>query len=241
MRSAACHRSTAAWLAGGLLALAAGAAVAPTARAADAPAASAGPAASAAATHRPLRSHREPAAPTPTDPQVFDGITGAPAYAVVPRKSQLQLYRCSQCHKVLPLNPQPRKLVAAPHQASLDHGGGRMWCLDCHFPTDRDVLRTVNGAKVDFDASDRVCGQCHGNRHRDWAYGGHGKRVAGWQGERRIYACTHCHDPHTPALAPRAPGKPPPVRAGLQPMRPVAHGSTAAAAAGASDVQPTRP
>lgn len=184
----------------------------------DAPAQTApADAASAPPTHRPLRDNRPATGPQPAPPEKFAGIAGAPAYRVVPRKTALALYPCSQCHKVLPLNPQPRQLDAAPHNAALKHGGGRFWCLDCHGAKDRDQLHAVDGTPVDFDQSDRLCGPCHGTRQRDWAFGGHGKRVANWQGERRIYACTHCHDPHQPQLAPRAPSAPPPVRAELQP------------------------
>jgi hypothetical protein len=93
-----------------------------------------------------------------------------------------------------------------------------MWCLDCHQGTDRDMLHTVSGTKVDFDQSYLVCGACHSARQRDWYFGAHGKRVANWKGERQIYACTHCHDPHSPTLKPRAASKPPPLRAGLAPM-----------------------
>ncbi len=169
-------------------------------------------------THRPLRENQPPAMPEPTEPETFSGYPGAPAFSVLPRKDQLSLYPCSQCHKALPLNTKARKLAAAPHPAALAHGGGRIWCLDCHQGSDRDVLHAVGGAKIDFNESHLLCGQCHSARHKDWYFGAHGKRVAGWQGERQVYACTHCHDPHKPAIAPRAPGKVPPVRAGLAPM-----------------------
>jgi hypothetical protein len=79
-------------------------------------------------------------------------------------------------------------------------------------------LQTLRGDKVDFDDAYLVCGQCHFNRQKDWYFGAHGKRVADWRGPRTLYNCTHCHDPHTPAIAPRAPARPPPVRAGLKPM-----------------------
>lgn len=186
----------------------------------------AAPAASATSaagpTHRALRTHREGPLP-PTDPQLWQGEAGAPPFTVVPRKGQLALYPCSTCHKVLPLNTTPRKLVAAPHPAALEHGQGRLWCLDCHLGTDRDVLHDVRGTKVDFDRSDLLCASCHSARHRDWAFGAHGKRVANWRGEAQRYACTHCHDPHLPRLAARAPQAPPPVRAGLAPMPPRVH------------------
>lgn len=189
-------------------------------------AAAAGPAAGATASppaepaasgprHRSLRTHVEPAAPNPTEPLVFEGYRDAPPFEVVPRKQHLTLYPCSTCHKVLPLNTTPRKLVAAPHVADLPHGKGRMWCLTCHQANDRDQLVSLRGQKIDFDRADQQCGQCHGDRHRDWHFGAHGKRAGGWRGERQLYSCTHCHDAHNPVLQPRAPGPPPPLRAGL--------------------------
>jgi hypothetical protein len=174
--------------------------------------------------HRPLRAQSAAAAPTPTEPRTFNGYPGAP-FAVVARKQALVLYPCTQCHAVLPKNPTPRKLVAAPHVADLPHGGGRMWCLDCHDFEDRSRLVGIRGDAIDFDQSHLQCGQCHGNRHRDWWYGGHGKRASGWNEARVVWNCTHCHDPHDPTLAPRAPSPPPPVRAGLARPQPAASAS----------------
>lgn len=166
-------------------------------------------------THRPLRTNQPPAPPTPTEPQVFDGYAGAIPFSVIPRKPSLTMYPCTMCHGAMKPNPTPRKLVAAPHVSDLQHGRGRIWCLNCHSLDSRDQLQNLRGEKVDFDRSDLICGQCHFDRHRDWHYGGHGKRDANWTGERKLYACTHCHDPHSPALKPRDPQAPPPVRAGL--------------------------
>ncbi|MBK6472723.1 MAG: cytochrome C [Betaproteobacteria bacterium] len=135
------------------------------------------------------------------------------------------------CHDLQKVNLKVRQLKASvppdgpPHAAVQKHGDGQMWCLDCHKPKPRDQLRTLNGQDVDFDDSSRLCAQCHSARHRDWAFGGHGKRVEGWTGERQIYACVHCHDPHDPRILPRAASKPPPVRAGLLPMQAVKHKS----------------
>jgi hypothetical protein len=164
------------------------------------------------------------ALPAPTVPVVFTGFAGAPPFSVVPRKPELPLFPCSMCHNTQKLNTTVRQFVVAPpptgapHAGVLRHGGGRMWCLDCHLAKDREWLHTLGGEKIDFDDSPRLCGQCHGARHRDWAFGAHGKRVADWTGERQLYACTHCHDPHQPGLLPRAPSKKPPLRAGLEPM-----------------------
>ncbi len=93
-----------------------------------------------------------------------------------------------------------------------------MWCLDCHSVDDRNNLHTIDDQPVAFDESYLVCGQCHADRQKDWYFGAHGKRVSNWQGDRQIYSCTHCHDPHSPSLKPREPSRAPPVRAGLLPM-----------------------
>jgi hypothetical protein len=169
--------------------------------------------------HRPLRLNVVPdTPPDPTEPATFSGYLQAPPFKVVPQKDKLTFYPCTQCHKFMTPNPQPRKLEAAPHPAALNHGGGRIWCLNCHLIDDRDFLHTLKGEKVDFDEAYLVCGQCHSNRQKDWYFGGHGKRVYNWKGEREIYSCTHCHDPHDPAVKPREPSKAPPVRAGLERM-----------------------
>jgi hypothetical protein len=168
-------------------------------------------------THRSLRSNAGDEMPAPTEPATFAGYAGAPKFSVVPRTDSLKFYPCTACHSALPPNPQPR-LLAAPHPAALPHGAGRFWCLDCHQTRDRDQLRLLSGAPVDFNDSDKVCGQCHFRQHKDWHFGAHGKRVANWQGERQIYSCTHCHDPHDPVTKPRQASPPPPVRAGLAPM-----------------------
>ena len=169
--------------------------------------------------HRQLRLNLVPETPpAPTEPQVFDGYPQAPPFKVVPQKDKLTFYPCSQCHKFMTPNPEPRKLEAAPHPAAMQHGAGRIWCLNCHLIDDRDYLHTLKNQKVDFDEAYLVCGQCHFNRQKDWYLGGHGKRAYNWQGERMIYSCTHCHDPHDPVTKPREPHKVPPVRAGLQRM-----------------------
>jgi hypothetical protein len=204
------------------LALVCALALASSAQAADTPAAPAD--AGKAPAHRQLRLNVVPETPpAPTEPETFTGYMQAPPFKVVPQKDTLTFYPCSQCHKFMPPNPQPRKLEAAPHPAALQHGKGRMWCVNCHMLDDRDFLRTVKDQKVDFDESYLLCGQCHFNRQKDWYLGGHGKRVYNWQGERMIYSCTHCHDPHDPATKPREPSKVPPVRAGLQRMAPRDH------------------
>jgi len=167
---------------------------------------------------RPLRENVPFEIPPPIDPLVFSGYPGVPPFSVVPRIDQLMFYPCMNCHAAKKPDPRPRKLTLTPHPAALLHGKGRFWCLACHQPKDRNMLQTLAGQPVSFDQAYLVCGQCHFNRQKDWFYGGHGKRLHNWQGERVIYSCTFCHDPHDPTLKPRAPSPPPPVRAGLHRM-----------------------
>ena len=138
---------------------------------------------------------------------------------VPPRKENLTFYPCSQCHANWPTDETPRAL-APVHEVSLQHGEGRIWCLTCHDPKDRDQLHTVRDGAVDFDEAWKVCGQCHSNRQKDWYYGAHGKRVYDWSGEEPTrYNCTHCHNPHRPPFMQRKSQPKPPIRAGLAPMQ----------------------
>jgi len=155
-------------------------------------------------------------------PLRFEGYPGAQESSVVPRKENLFFYPCAQCHNFLEPSAEIRELNA-PHDSSLEHGLGRIWCLSCHDLDDRNNLQTLLGEAVDFDEAHLVCGGCHANRHKDWYFGAHGKRVANWQGERKLYNCTHCHDAHSPAIKARAPKPPPPVRAGLKLERGIEH------------------
>jgi hypothetical protein len=120
--------------------------------------------------HRPLRGNPPAAEPPPAEPQTFDGYPDAPAFSVVPRKDHLQFFPCEDCHAVMPPNPQ-RRLLYSPHPATLEHGSGRIWCLDCHEPEDRNSLHTFAGEKVDFNDAYLVCGQCHYQPQKDWYYG----------------------------------------------------------------------
>jgi uncharacterized CHY-type Zn-finger protein len=170
-------------------------------------------------THNPLRQNQGAGeqAPAKPDLSVFEGYADAPPFEVVPRKGDMRFFPCLQCHQFMPVNPQPRELLS-PHPRVIKHGKGRFWCLNCHDAEDRNHLRTIRGDKVDFDQAYLICGQCHWNRQKDWYFGGHGKRAANWRGERVIYSCPHCHDPHDPTIKGRKPSPRPPVRARLSPM-----------------------
>jgi len=139
----------------------------------------------------------------------------APAFTIQPRSTRMKFEDCSECHEEGDTDPEPRRLRTR-HVREIDHGSHRFWCLTCHDSEDMHFLRSSRNEKIGFDQSHLICGSCHADRQRDWYFGGHGKRVSGWQDERVILTCTQCHDPHAPAMKPREPKPPPPVRVGLE-------------------------
>jgi hypothetical protein len=132
-------------------------------------------------------------------------------------------FPCSECHTAedLPPNPTRRILEDAHDEIVLAHDEDQRWCLDCHDRDDRDQLHLASGEPVPFEESYRLCGQCHGEKHRDWRAGVHGRRVGEWNGPKQYLLCVHCHSPHEPrfkAIAPEA-----------APLRPLRSGGRQAA------------
>ena len=128
------------------------------------------------------------------------------SFRVLARKQEIERYKCSSCHtdkKVLVNYAQ--ELTHA--NVVINHGreGSELSCIDCHHPEDRDFLEDKKGRKIDFDHSYQLCGQCHFRQKRDWLGGAHGKRVSYWAGERVVYNCASCHDPHSPKFEKRFP------------------------------------
>jgi hypothetical protein len=121
------------------------------------------------------------------------------------------IFPCSECHKEMKPNPTRRELKDEHTNIVLNHAQGQRWCLDCHDVSNRDKLRLVSGEKIGFGESFRLCGQCHGDKYRDWKVGVHGKRTGMWNGEKQYLLCVHCHNPHDPGFKPLAP-LPPPTR-----------------------------
>jgi hypothetical protein len=112
------------------------------------------------------------------------------------------IYPCSGCHDPKTLNPARRELGfhngEGEPAAVYDHDAQNRWCLDCHDAANRDVLRSASGQPIPFTESYRLCGQCHGDKYRDWKVGVHGKRVGRWDGAKTYFLCVNCHNPHTP-------------------------------------------
>jgi hypothetical protein len=155
---------------------------------------------------------------------------GAPAPQQAPPKADLievppppfseGIFPCSDCHNDLPVNRTRRTLADMHTEIVLKHDEEHRWCLDCHDAEKRDVLHLASGEHVPFEESYRLCGQCHGEKLRDWRAGVHGRRTGEWNGRKQYLLCAHCHNPHQPKFAAMAP-KPAPVR----PSRRGAHGT----------------
>ncbi len=120
---------------------------------------------------------------------------------------------CRACHgpeKDFPTNFKRREDLLVHTNIKLNHGGVRLWCLDCHNPENRNYLLPLSDGKpIDFEHSYLLCGKCHGTKYRDWRYGIHGKRTGFWNGAKSYYLCVSCHDPHSPRFKPLAPMPPP--------------------------------
>lgn len=126
-----------------------------------------------------------------------------------------EMWPCTQCHdnKDLVSNPKRRELTMAHDEIALRHDEKHRWCLDCHDDQNRDVLRLASGVQVPFERSYELCGQCHGDKYRDWRAGVHGRRTGSWNGKKQYLLCVNCHYSHEPHFKPLAP-KPPPVSPG---------------------------
>lgn len=123
------------------------------------------------------------------------------------------VFPCTQCHAEMKPNPKRRILTDNHEEIVLHHAEGQRWCTDCHSLNNRDKLRLVSGELIDFTESYRLCGQCHGDKFRDWKVGVHGKRTGDWNGDKQYLLCVHCHNPHDPKFKPLKP-MPPPNRPG---------------------------
>lgn len=115
-------------------------------------------------------------------------------------------FPCTDCHDPdIPVNPVRREMEMAHDEILFEHDQENRWCLDCHSSEDRDQLHLASGALVPFEESYRLCGQCHGDKYRDWRAGVHGRRTGRWDGEKEYLLCVHCHDAHSPRFKPLAP------------------------------------
>jgi hypothetical protein len=164
--------------------------------------------------------------------------SGAQEFPVPPPPLSPDYYPCSNCHNAdqktdpkprelqehgeIELHHAARKIKATPGADPKEYPGFR-WCLDCHDAANRDKLRLQSGERIDFSESYRLCGQCHGDKFRDWRAGIHGKRTGFWNGRKEYLLCAHCHNPHDPRFTPMKP-EPPPDRDGVRTLKSQAPG-----------------
>jgi Doubled CXXCH motif (Paired_CXXCH_1) len=135
-----------------------------------------------------------------------DDRTGTTQYPVPKPPFSKDMFPCTRCHdKLDDYNPTPRPLLAMHTNIRLVHGSREQWCYDCHNPSYRDKLRLASGRLVSFETSYELCGQCHGEKLRDWRNGIHGRRIGCWNGQRQYLLCVNCHDPHAPRFKPMHP------------------------------------
>jgi len=158
-----------------------------------------------------------------TDPKEIQNISSGAADSIKagkPIENAIELppfsdgiYPCSDCHKDLTPNPVKRELVDMHDDISVlfDHDKENRWCTDCHDLNNRDYLKLASGKLLDFKESYKLCGQCHGEKLRDWKVGVHGKRTGMWNGKKEYMLCVHCHNPHSPKFKQLTP-EPPPIR-----------------------------
>lgn len=153
---------------------------------------------------------RAPAGEQPY-PDAAIETSAAQSFNVPPPPFSEGVFPCSGCHDPeLPVNLKKRKLKLAHQEIVLKHDEEHRWCLDCHDAADRDQLHLASGEKLPFEESYRLCGQCHGEKFRDWRAGVHGRRTGNWDGEKQYLLCVHCHNSHAPHFAPIKPEPPPP-------------------------------
>ena len=116
-----------------------------------------------------------------------------------PRVLSSEFYPCSDCHS----GPGEaafldRDVDFHEDKAISGHGEPLKWCFDCHDPDNPDALRLIGGETVEFGELHVLCGQCHGKIYKAWEAGAYGKRIGFWDGEKRYFSCSECHDPHQP-------------------------------------------
>ena len=128
------------------------------------------------------------------------------------------IFPCSNCHKDMRPNRTRRALSDMHTDIELKHDEQHRWCLDCHDADNRDTLHLASGEPVSFAESYRLCGQCHGEKLRDWRAGVHGRRTGNWNGAKGYLLCAHCHNPHQPRFHAIQP-KPAPQRPVRHPVR----------------------
>ncbi|AXT20014.1 cytochrome C [Flavobacteriaceae bacterium AU392] len=131
---------------------------------------------------------------------------GDHTFLIPERKGQLKSFACIECHNK-PLKQMKGLNGKKAHwDIKLNHASNTtMNCITCHNGNDMNNLNTITGNAIDFNASYKLCAQCHSSQFEDWKGGAHGKKVAGWAPPRASFTCVNCHNPHKPGFETRWP------------------------------------
>jgi len=161
--------------------------------------------------HNPLAAIHDPKhAGHGAKPPENDGVS------IPPRTPHLSGYPCmEQCHAEREPDRQRRELEAFHTLKRVMHGNSDLWCDFCHDLENLDGLRLFRGDSVGFDAAPTLCGQCHGDKLRDFRAGIHGLQTGHFRGPRERRSCTACHDPHAPRRPSFVTLPPPALRKGV--------------------------
>ncbi len=106
-------------------------------------------------------------------------------------------FDCMSCHRSLKANWHLRYPLMEHRDLELKHGPNR-FCLNCHHPENRNAFVDYDGSEIAGEDVVLLCGKCHGQQHRDWKIGAHGRKNGYWDASRgpaRKLICIECHDP----------------------------------------------
>jgi hypothetical protein len=150
--------------------------------------------------------------------ETADGVAAQQKHAVVIRKptppagvktgqldnrGQPVSLTCRNCHDVQPVNSENS---ATEHLDQFHQGlvfnHGKLACVSCHNAQDSyTTLHLADGSAVQYEATMKLCAQCHGTQYRNYQHGAHGGMTGHWDltvGPRQRNHCVDCHDPHAP-------------------------------------------
>ena len=114
---------------------------------------------------------------------------------------------CASCHEGQRVTGIRSDVADAIHQniQPVHPSRAETECTGCHVEGRVDRLRGDRGEETTFTHAYALCAQCHFSPVESWAKGAHGKRLVAWRGDRVVFGCAECHDPHRPATELRAP------------------------------------
>jgi len=122
----------------------------------------------------------------------------------------IQEFPCSDCHDSFKQGKIQLPLKKGHQHIRKTHPMERSrHCTLCHHSKKTDKLVLLNSASILMAQANELCGQCHGEKHRDWKMGIHGKQIGQWNGRKFRYNCTECHNPHSPKFRTMKASSPP--------------------------------